>query len=100
MDFEKVRKKLKKQKGLGLYEPEEIKYLEKPIGKAVFIGPKEEPIKKQKSTPFDRVICDICGTEFTRGNRSKHNKTRHHRDFLVFNDKIRKIMLDDQKNKD
>ena len=118
MDYAKIRKRLSEQKGLALYDAEEIKYIEKPLGRASYthnikppgvalgtlvevpseIQPGEpeiiKPVLKIRSTNWDRLKCEICGTVFMRGNRSKHKKTRHHRDFLKFNEKIRKIMLD------
>lgn len=29
-------------------------------------------------TKNDKIKCMICGNSFTRSNRSKHNKTKHH----------------------
>lgn len=40
--------------------------------------------KNKKSN--DKIECKICGRSFTRCNRSKHNKTKHH----IFCEKLNK----------
>lgn len=113
MNYRKIRRRLANKKGLGLYEPDEIKYLEKPLGKAAYLGEKIEetidqsdedklveeislsPLVKVKALWSDRVKCPICGKRFTRSCRNSHEKTSYHKTYLKFHKKLRKIMLDD-----
>jgi hypothetical protein len=76
-------------------EPEEIEYTLTPVGRALYNGngrPPKDPSEKAK--PTDRVICDICGGQFTRWNRSKHNVTKVHKLHVTMNQKLKKILID------
>lgn len=106
VNFSDVRKRLSKQKGLALYDNDEIEYLKKPLGLAAFTTPSDESIiqdpksdikKKPKELAKwnDRVICDICGTEFTRSARSKHKQTQKHQIYLKMHEKIRDLVIKD-----
>lgn len=92
-DYGKMRKRLAKHKGMAMYTADEIKYLEKPLGKAAYISEEQRKKDKVKANWWDYIKCGICGTVFMRSCRSAHEKTRHHRDFLRFDVKIREIML-------
>lgn len=43
--------------------------------------------------PCDKIICNICGRHFTRSNKSKHNKTNHHKFCEELNKKWRDSIL-------
>jgi len=95
MDYKKVQNNLAEQKGLGLYEKDELKYVQQPLGKAIYTTKKVgRPISETPSHWSDRVKCDVCGDYFTRSARSNHNKTRHHRDYEKMNYKIKELLLD------
>lgn len=90
-DYFAIRKRLGEQKGIALYDNEDIKYLDTTVGKAVYTTKKKS--NGAKKLWSDRVKCKVCGTEYTRSSASRHNKTRHHQDFLSINEKMRDIML-------
>lgn len=98
-DYLKIRKKLSEKKSLPLYEPEELKYLDKPLGKAAYLGRKtsinddERKRKGIKANWWDRIECNICGVEFTRSARSKHNRTKQHQIYKKIDKKMRKVLL-------
>lgn len=96
MTHENDQKELQQGKGLSQYEPETLKYLTKPIGKAIFKNAVEKrgrPKKDTKAHWSDRIKCEICGKEFTRSARTKHTKTEFHQAHLKFDQKIKKLLL-------
>lgn len=90
-DYLAIRKRLRKKKGLGLYNNDDLRYLENPLGAASYTHHDPEPSKLKHWS--DRVKCKVCGTVYTRSSSSRHKKTRHHRDYLNMNEKIRDLML-------
>lgn len=50
----------------------------------------DENIKK---TPYDKLDCKICGKQFMRCNKSKHNKTKHHIFCEKLNSKWRETII-------
>jgi hypothetical protein len=50
--------------------------------------PKLDPSQKTKK-PTDRITCDLCGKEYTRANRSTHNKTKIHQQAVKYETLIR-----------
>ncbi|HLX52499.1 MAG TPA: hypothetical protein VKR58_01065 [Aquella sp.] len=94
MDYKKIREKLDKQNGLGLYDIDELNYVQKPLGRAVYTKKKVGRPKSIKPTHWsDRIKCEVCGDEFTRSAGTLHRKTRHHQDFEKMNNKMRKILI-------
>lgn len=63
-----------------------LRYLQKPLGKTLYVN-------GNKKQPRDLVKCDVCGKIFTRWNRTKHNKTKHHQLYNNVNEKMRKLIL-------
>lgn len=95
MEIKDIQKSLKEQKGLALYDIDELKYVQKPIGKALYTKKKiGRPKKDNPSQWSDKIKCDVCGNEFIRSNRSNHNKTKQHQLYLKMNDKIKKLLVD------
>lgn len=102
MDKYQIQQSLKKGNSIPLLSKEELKYIQTPVGKAIYenttrsVGrPRMDDDKKCK--PSDRIICEICGKKFVRSNRTGHNKTEYHNAFKNMNDKLRIILLDDKK---
>jgi hypothetical protein len=90
--MEELKKQLKNQ-SLTLVDDEALKYSLKPVGKAIIT---KEPIsekQKEKTKWSDRVVCNICGVEFTRSARSNHNKTKMHNLHLSMHHKMKKLLL-------
>lgn len=92
-----IQERLKEGKALTSYSNEELKYLQKPIGKGIYKSTIGRPRKKEeeKCKPNDRIVCDICNGEFIRSHRWDHNKTKIHQAYLKMNNKIKKLLLDE-----
>jgi hypothetical protein len=96
-------------KELCLMENDQLKCMEIPINKANYKAnhrdiyknwnngfkktgrPKKDP--KNKAMPTDRLDCEICGGQFTRYNRSCHNKTKVHMAYVKMNNKLRDLLI-------
>lgn len=93
MNYKKAQKQLLKGKGLGLCDNETIKYIREPIGKA--IASRGRP-KAEKPTHWsDKLKCKICGKEYFRSAVVAHKKTNHHKTYEKFDEKMRKLMLEE-----
>lgn len=46
-----------------------------------------------KKSPKDKLTCNICGKSFTRSNKVKHNKTKHHIFCTKLNEKWRDTII-------
>lgn len=90
-NFETSSQRIAK-KELSQLEAEDFENVMRPVGRAIY-DQKEDVNKHKKADPRDRVICDICGGEFTRWNRSKHNVTKIHKAYLNMNNKLKKALL-------
>lgn len=93
----KIQEELKEGKPLTFLPNEDIRYLEKPLGKAIYKSAVGRPRKKEKdkAKPSDRLICDICNEKFTRSHRWSHNQTKVHQAYMKMNDKMKKILLNE-----
>ncbi|HTO16891.1 MAG TPA: hypothetical protein VLZ83_14075 [Edaphocola sp.] len=90
-----VKNKLKEGNSIPLMSEEELKYTQKPIGKAIYkraIGRPKKP-DNEKARPGDRVICEICGGNFKRSHRSAHNKTKIHKVYEDMNKKLVNLLI-------
>lgn len=90
--IEDIQTNLKDQKGLSQYNVEELKYVQKPLGKALYkhVG---RPKSENKAHWNDKIICKICGGKFTRSARTGHDKTKVHQIYAKMNDKMRKLLI-------
>lgn len=88
----KIQQNLKSGRGISFLEVDDIAYIEKPLGKALFINSQIEQ-KKIKANPNDRIVCNICGRTYTRNVRSRHNKTKIHQAYANINSKFAKLVL-------
>jgi hypothetical protein len=105
--IEKIKTNLKKGIPLTMYEPDTLKYINKPIGKAIYKkyenikNPEYKPNKpgrprknvEEKAKPKDIVKCIICPGQYTRSNVSSHNKTKVHLIYLNMHEKLRKTLM-------
>lgn len=90
---------IKKKKGLGLYEPEELKHLDKSlIAKAIYNNDTKEEPKEEiiEDVPYwkQRLTCKICGKQYFRSATTKHRRTQYHKTYELINEKLRKFMLE------
>lgn len=93
MSISVFQEELKNTKNIARCDNETLKYLRKPLGRAIY----ESNVKKEKvkAKPSDRVECGICGKIFTRSGRSNHNKTEYHQLYAKMGEKVKKILLDE-----
>ena len=91
-----IQKHLKTGRSIPLLDENDIKYIQKPIGKAIYKEVLGRPKKREedKAQPSDRLICNICGGKYVRSHRSAHNKTKVHKAYENMNHKLTKILLD------
>lgn len=85
---------LRSGKRITLLDNDEIKKIQTPIGKAIYINSIGRPRKEEKALPNDRLICDVCGGKFIRSHRSAHKKTKVHQAYENMNKKLSKLLLD------
>lgn len=62
------------------------------VRKAVFKKPGRHPVDKP-ALASDRIICGVCGKEFTRSGRTCHNKTVYHKERMKINKKLNELLL-------
>ena len=93
MNMNKVQKNIV-DKELTQLTNKELKYVQKPLGKALYKG---RPKKKEdeKAHWSDRIKCDVCAKEFTRSARNAHNLTKEHLIYSKMNKKLKKLLIDD-----
>jgi hypothetical protein len=87
MDLKKVHNELKSGKSLIDCEMDTLKYIKKPVGRALYEG--------GKAKPDDRIKCQVCGKVFTRWNRSQHNKTQYHKIYLKVESQFKKFLFEE-----
>jgi hypothetical protein len=96
ISIETLKKRLQAGEELIKYNSDELNYVTKPIGKAIYEGAqyeKHEKPKRKKWNPAERVTCELCGKEYSRSARSQHSKTQVHLAYKVVNDKLKELML-------
>jgi hypothetical protein len=89
-----IKNKLKFGKEIINCDSDELNYIGKPIGKSIYKSAldNKKPVKK-KYNGSDRVICDLCGNEYRKSNKSIHVKTRIHQTYKQINDKLKNLIL-------
>jgi formylmethanofuran dehydrogenase subunit E len=88
-----LKEKVEENKNIAHYSLDELNYIQKPIGKAIY---KAEPIqssKKRKAHWSDRVLCDVCNKYYTRSAKSNHVNTEYHKVYLKMNKKLQKLLI-------
>lgn len=94
-------KNLRSGKSIPLLNINDIKNLDKPIGKAIYKNQVGRPRKNEdeKAKYNDRIICDICGEKFTRSHRSRHNQNKVHQAYANIHNKLYKVIVESQDDK-
>ena len=91
-NIQKIQEKIKNDKNIIGYQEEEIRYLQKPIGGALYRGrPKKN--ESEKAKPTDKLTCEICGKEFFRSGRTQHKNTQYHILHQNLNKKLMKMLI-------
>lgn len=86
---------IEEEKELVLFNHEELKEVQKPIGKAIYKAKVGRPRKmKDKALPSDRVKCKYCGKVYRRSNKSAHDKTQIHKIYVKMNNNMKKLLID------
>lgn len=98
-DIKKIQEELRKGKPIISYNTDEIRYIQKPIGEAIYKSNRGRPKKLVRATPNDRVMCEICNKEFIRAGRSRHNKTELHQKLSEVNKNMSRLVLGEDKKK-
>ncbi len=94
MSYKKIHNKLKTDKNLVDYDMDELDYVMKPLGAALYKNRGRPRMNDEnKALPSDKVRCEVCSKVFTRSGRSGHNKTTYHRVHLDLNQKLTKLLL-------
>jgi len=96
MDVKKIQDEIQKGKQLSKMSVEELKYVQKPIGKAIYDSSAKKtgrPRLENKVHWSDKVICDVCGVETLRSNQSTHKKSEKHLMYMKINKKLQDILL-------
>lgn len=94
MNYKRAQKQLLSGKGLGIVDTDTIKYVAEPIGAAIVRG-RGRPKAETPAKWSDRIKCKICGKEYTRSAVMAHKATQFHKLHEKFDEKIRKIMLEE-----
>src|ERR1700677_1702569 len=85
---------IKENKGLSQYTSEELKYVQKPLGKAIYKCRRPKKEDSEKCHWSDKVKCDTCGKTFMRSARTAHNNTNFHKIHIKMNDKLKKLLIE------
>jgi hypothetical protein len=99
--IQKIQNRLKQAEEVINYDVDELEYLTKPIGKAIY--EKNSDIKNTRHNrnykakkiwdSHERVKCDLCGVEYRRSNKSYHEKSKNHLVYKKINDKFKQLIL-------
>lgn len=91
-EISKIQDRLKRDKNIINYIEEEIRYMQKPLGSALYKGrPRKDD--EDKAKPTDRLVCETCGKEFFRSGRAQHKATQYHILHENLNKKLMKMLL-------
>jgi hypothetical protein len=97
-----LQESLKEGKGLGLYDKDELEYITKPMGSAIYVSTIKSKDSKvgrkkikesKKAKPTDRIKCDICPGEYSRSSSTNHKRTKIHQAFLKINKNLKEIIV-------
>lgn len=92
MSYFDIQSKIKSNKNLTDYDVNELNYVMRPVGKALYKG-RGRPRKEDKAQPSDRVKCSICSKVFVRSGRTNHNNTEYHKVHSKMNKKLRELLI-------
>jgi hypothetical protein len=97
--MEKLQKAMKETKPVINMSKEEFQYSQKPMGKALYVHhkkvgrPRVDPNKK--TSPKDKIKCDVCGKIYIRSGSYCHKNTIYHKERLKINKKLAKLLIED-----
>jgi hypothetical protein len=98
MDYKKYQEQLSSDTNLLLLDNDSLKYGFKPLGRAIIKGRKRDTdpiIEKKYANPKDIIKCNICGKEYTRANKYRHDRTKIHQLLLKMGNKLRQYLYED-----
>ena len=87
-----IQDKIKGSKNIVDYDEMEMRYLQRPIGSALYKGRPRKP-ESERAKPTDRITCKICGKEYFRSGSAKHKLTKYHILHEDLNKKLMRILL-------
>ena len=97
MTIRRIQRKIKDNKNLCDYSVEELRYIQKPIGRAIYTSKKVGRPKLEKTvSPKDTLQCNVCGKTFIRSGRFNHKKTAYHIAHENMNEKIRNLLINNK----
>jgi hypothetical protein len=92
--IDNIKSRLRDGKELIQCDVDEIDYIKKPIGNSIYRTATENKKKgKKKYISEERIICELCGKEYRRSNKSHHERTSFHMTYKTVNDKFRHLLL-------
>lgn len=95
MNIKEIQYKLSEGNGLALCDIDELKYVQKPIGKGIYEFALDNKSKnKQKANWNDKVKCKVCGSITLRSNQSEHKKSKKHLLYENINGKLRELLIE------
>lgn len=113
-NIENIQNTIKSGKSTTLMTSDELNYINNsPIGKAMArkVGrprkvltedelakklkknPIGRPKLEKKSSPNDKILCEICGKYYTRSGSCNHKRTQYHQLHLKMDKKIRDVLI-------
>ena len=93
-DLEEIRKNLGKGKQPIRYNKKELKYANKPLGKAEYKAGLYKNPNEYKNVDDKQSKCEICGKKYSRSNYAKHKKTQYHQLCCKVNKKFQQLIFD------
>jgi hypothetical protein len=87
-----IYENIKNNKSIPLLEKEDLKLLQKPVAKSIYINNKNEEPNKKKH-PSDILVCEICGNKYRRAHKTDHNKTKIHKVYDSMNKKLLSLLI-------
>lgn len=60
-------------------------------------GGRPRKLESEKAKPSDYIECKICGQQFRRNNRTRHNNTKVHKMAENINNNIRTLLMNKTK---
>lgn len=100
MEISEIQKKLGEGKAIVQCNEDELLYVMKPLGKAIYetaLKRKEEREKKimpkKKITNDIKKKCPMCGKSVRKSNMARHEKTQYHQAYARMNRKVMNLLL-------
>ena len=92
--MDKIQKNLKEKKELVQYDEDELKYVQKPLGKAIYKAGRPKKSDDEKAKWNDKIKCSICNKEYIRSASNAHKITQYHKIHSKMNDKLKKLLIE------